>query len=297
MSDLPGGTKPGLASPRRKARPAATLLSDLAPRLLSSLVLAAVALGAAWSGGLWFDAFWFAAAAAVLAEWQILVDRAHAMAAIVVGIAALAFAAFLTIRGGLVGALACVIAGGAAASGLAGTGRRWWAGAGVVCAGAMLVALTILRGSDRLGCEAVVWLFAVVWGNDVMAYFGGRLIGGPKLWPRVSPSKTWAGSVVGAVCGAAAGTLWVVVAVTRSVASLWPCFILAVLCAAAAQGGDLFESALKRRFGVKDSSRLIPGHGGVMDRLDGFAAASMLAVLVGVGRNGPAGAAAGLFNW
>ena len=173
------------------------------------------------------------------------------------------------------GALAALVVGAAAVGWLAGPAARIWAGAGALYAGALVVSLGLLRASPTYGLAAILWLFAVVWGADIAAYFAGRLIGGPKLWPSVSPGKTWSGAIVGALAGAALGLLlrgW-----TSRIDRL---FWLGLATAVVSELGDLFESALKRRFGVKDSSRLIPGHGGLMDRLDAFIAASAFAALV-----------------
>jgi phosphatidate cytidylyltransferase len=133
-----------------------------------------------------------------------------------------------------------------------------------------------------------------VWATDVAAYFAGRIIGGPKLWPAISPNKTWSGAVAGAVAATAAG--WAVAAV-GGIEPIAPIFAVGFLLSVAAQFGDLFESALKRRFGVKDASHAIPGHGGLMDRLDGFLAAAVAAALVGVFRGSLDGAAGGFLLW
>src|SRR5262249_34469094 len=126
----------------------------------------------------------------------------------------------------------------------------------------------------------------------IMAYFGGRQIGGPKLWPRVSPAKTWSGFLIGITSGSLLG--WTV----SPHSACGFCMVLLGLAAGAvAQVGDLFESTLKRRFGVKDASGLIPGHGGAMDRLDGFIAASVFVACLGVWRLGTEAAASGLFLW
>ena len=196
------------------------------------------------------------------------------------------FGAFWLIAALLIGAAGAALANGARPP-------RLMAGAGVLYAGAMLVSVCLLRASRPPGgLDAIVWLFAVVWGTDVMAFFGGRLVGGPKLWPRLSPAKTWSGFGIGILCGAAAGLL--AASAANSIAALF-CFGLAT--GAVAQGGDLFESALKRRFGVKDSSGLIPGHGGLMDRLDGFTAAAISTAFVGAARYGIVNMAAGVFQW
>jgi len=140
-----------------------------------------------------------------------------------------------------------------------------------------------VREHPRLGLVAILWMFAVVWLTDIAAYFAGRRFGGPKLWPRVSPKKTWSGFFGGLVAGVAAGGIVVLVAGRFGVAAPVSFAIVVLLSAVASvlsQLGDLGESALKRRFGAKDSGVLIPGHGGVMDRLDGFWAAAALIGLV-----------------
>ena len=162
----------------------------------------------------------------------------------------------------------------------------------MVYAGVLVAASPLLRQSQPFGLLAILWLFAVVWGTDTMAFFGGRLIGGPKLAPRLSPSKTWSGFLVGTVSGALLGLL-----VAPRTDGATGVFAIGLLGGALAQAGDLFESALKRRFGAKDAGSLIPGHGGVMDRLDGFVATSLFAAILGLWRFGPAGAGSGLFRW
>lgn len=271
-------------------------MSDLGPRAASGVVMIAAALGATWAGGHVFNLFWIAAAFAVHWEWQRLAGGPNMMKRLVAGGAALALAAPLAHEGSPDTAIGLI----AIASGLVmwlTPGRdRAFAAVGVLYAGALVVSTTFLRGSSLAdGRDAILWLFAVVWGTDIMAYFGGRFIGGPKLWPRVSPSKTWSGFLVGVTSGALAGVL--VVSLVRPQTELLPLFLLGWLAGAVAQGGDLLESSIKRWRGVKDSSHLIPGHGGVMDRVDGFVAAAALAALVGGLRAGLAAPAVGIFFW
>ncbi len=172
--------------------------------------------------------------------------------------------------------------------------RLIWIFAGICYAGIILLAPVSLRGDPRYGLSAIVFIFALVWATDIVAYFVGRAIGGPKLAPAISPNKTWSGAF-----GGTAGAL-VVAAVTAHYvqgSSMGALMIVAFALSVVSQIGDLGESALKRRFGVKDTSQLIPGHGGVMDRLDGFWAASLLALIIGVARAGFDAPARGLLLW
>jgi phosphatidate cytidylyltransferase len=253
--------------------------------------------GALWSaqvGGSFFSIFWFAASVAVLWEWQRLVGGKRLVSRCFVGVLALGLAVML-VRVDLSGAFAALLVAAAASAALAGTGARTWAAGGLVYAGLLILAVISLRFSFPFGDRAIVWLFATVWSTDVLAYFGGRIIGGPKLWPRVSPSKTWSGTITGLAAGAALGT-FVALRHLESPHALVPVLLLSVAAAALSQAGDAFESGIKRRFGVKDTSRLIPGHGGLMDRLDGFIAAAIFAFLIGLVRGLPS-VAGGLFYW
>ena len=153
----------------------------------------------------------------------------------------------------------------------------------------------LLRRDPTLGLTALLFLFAIVWITDIFAYLVGRTVGGPLLWPRVSPNKTWSGAVGGLAGGVAAGTAGRLCERWNRPAggvALWHwCF------RSLRKAGDLFESAVKRRFGAKDASQLIPGHGGVMDRLDGFLVAALAALLIGILRQGTAAPARGLLVW
>lgn len=169
-----------------------------------------------------------------------------------------------------------------------------WIVAGILYAGIMLAAPLLLRGDIEFGLHAILLLFAVVWTTDILGYFAGRAFGGPKLWPAISPKKTWSGAIGGTL-----GAIVVAVIVARllgpfnagAIAAV--AFVLSVM----AQLGDLFESWIKRKFGAKDAGHLIPGHGGVMDRLDGFWAAAFAGCLLGLLRGGFEGAARGLLIW
>ncbi len=270
-------------------------LADLLPRVLSSLVLMSAALLSVWLGGPAFIVIWIVGASAVGYEWQHLIGADRQGLRLVLALVAVAVAATITAQQGIVAAVAFLALVGTLAALVAGDGRRLWAFAGIAYAGALVVAVVALHAAPGYGARAIVWLYATVWGTDVFAYFGGRLIGGPKLWPKVSPSKTWSGSlsgvVAGAVFGAVIGARWI-----GDPLPLLPIFLLGLVTAMVAQAGDVFESCIKRHYGVKDSSVLIPGHGGFMDRLDGFVAAAAFATLVGACRDMPS-IAEGLFVW
>jgi phosphatidate cytidylyltransferase len=141
----------------------------------------------------------------------------------------------------------------------------------------------LVREHPNLGLSGLLWMFAVVWATDIVAYFTGRSLGGPKLWPRVSPKKTWSGFLGGVTAAAIAGFLvaWSVQRLgVMPPFSLRNVIMLSIVASVASQLGDLGESALKRHCDVKDSSHLIPGHGGVMDRLDGFWAVALILGMV-----------------
>jgi len=135
-----------------------------------------------------------------------------------------------------------------------------------------------LRDLPGVGLALILWSFAVVWLTDIAAYFTGRKLGGPKLMPAVSPKKTWSGAIGGAVAGMIGGYLvWRLVPALQGMTAAGPVVAASLAGSIVSQAGDLFESALKRRFDTKDSSKLIPGHGGFLDRLDGYWAVLVLA--------------------
>lgn len=266
---------------------------DLWPRVAAAVAMGSVALAATWIGGFLFAAFWWLASIVVLWEWQRLVGGERLIVArVVAGAVALALAALSALHDSIAGVVAALILGAAAVGWIAGGRQGIWAAAGVLYAGALVASVGLLRVSPSFGMASILWLFAVVWGADIAAYFAGRLIGGPRLWPRVSPGKTWAGAIVGAFAGAVLGLM--LGAWTNRLAAL---FWLGLATAIVSELGDLFESALKRRFGVKDSSGLIPGHGGLMDRLDAFTSASFFAAVVAILHPKGDYIASGLFQW
>lgn len=269
-------------------------------RVASALVLAPLAIIVVLLGGWPFVLVWCLAAMIVYWEWTAEIVKAPRSAE-VAGVGVLAVAGLLGASGFPSMALLVIAVGAGALAALGGT-RRLWCGAGLLYAGLVLAGPMLLRRDlhPDFGVLALFYLFAVVWATDILALFAGRRIGGPKLAPAISPKKTWSGAIAGALGGVAAGAA--VAAVGSNLLNLPKTNILAatglaLLLSVVAQGGDLFESAVKRRFGVKDSGRIIPGHGGLMDRLDGFLAAAGAAALLGVSRGGLDGAASGLLAW
>ena len=252
---------------------------DLVRRAVSAVVLIPLAVGAIWIGMPVFHIVVAAVGGLAAWEWRRLCGPMPIGTAALLLLTVPATIAVAALAGPAI-ALGGVAGLAVAAYGLARLGaapHAAWASAGVVYLGLPAVAMVMLRMVPE-GRFMVLWLFIVVWATDTGAYVAGRLIGGPKLAPALSPNKTQAGLAGGVVLAAAIGAAmgWTLGA-TPSVLPL----VAAVVLALVAQGGDLFESAVKRRFGAKDAGRLIPGHGGVLDRVDGLiGAATALAIIV-----------------
>lgn len=283
--------------------------SDLAVRAVAGALMVALALAAVWWGGFPFWLLIMLAALVMLLEWSGLVAAprrstgvAVFMLLVLLGLGGLAAGSLFQWLGGY-----AVLTAGDAELPVSGMHRLLFSldahalrlvpmlicagallttlltfhsrlGVGVIYAGLPAFALLYLRYTPTNGVALILWTFAVVWATDTGAYFAGRAIGGPKLAPRISPNKTWAGLIGGVLAATVAGAL--IAAVFRLPALL---LVLGGAMAVLAQIGDLFESWMKREAGVKDSGDLLPGHGGVLDRLDGLVpvAAAML-VLVAV---------------
>jgi phosphatidate cytidylyltransferase len=268
--------------------------NNLLLRVISAMVLAPLALVAAYIGGWPFALFWGIAALVVLWEWMTMVVGPNFRLLLLSSAAAIAVADFLAWLGRPVTALFMIGLGAIAGAVFAPRERRLWVLAGTGYAGGMALAPVFLRADADFGFVAILLLFAIVWTTDVVAYFAGRAFGGPKLWPAVSPKKTWSGAICGTV-GAIAIALFVAAQFGSfdRIAIIGVALLLSVL----AQTGDLFESWVKRRFDAKDSSHIIPGHGGAMDRLDGFWAAAVAGCVVGLLRGGFDEPARGVLIW
>jgi phosphatidate cytidylyltransferase len=268
--------------------------SELALRVCSALVLVPLALATAYLGGWPFAIFWGVAAMGVLWEWTSLVAGTDRRFVLMTGAASLALALALVVSGLPLAAVIVLAISTLAAASLAPAERRLWIAGGIPYAGALGLAPIVLRSDREDGFLAVIFLFAVVWTTDIAAYFIGRAAGGPKLVPQVSPKKTWSGAIGGTL---AAVVVALALAKTAALAGWFAIAMLAIVLSVFAQAGDVFESFLKRRFGAKDSSHLIPGHGGLMDRLDGFVTASVVATAIGLARGGFEAPGRGLLVW
>ncbi len=251
---------------------------DLLPRLISGLVMAAVALALTWWGVWPFAVLVLAVGLIVTWEWGHMVrGSSFDLILAIHGLAVIA-AVWLTLMGMVALALVALVVASvlAALLGFDSLGRA--SAMGVFYAGLPAIALIWLRSSTPHGLPAILFLFAIIWGTDTGAYAAGRLIGGPKLMPRFSPNKTWAGLTGGVLTGVALALAFTLFVPGTRAGWLVP---VATVLALISQIGDLMESALKRWRGVKDASGLIPGHGGFMDRVDGMIVAVVVAALLG----------------
>jgi phosphatidate cytidylyltransferase len=265
------------------------MMPDLRVRLMSGAVLATLALGVDYAGRTPFAILVAALAMVMCWEWGRLVRRHGGDAAMVVHAGAVLLAIALAVVGFAVFACVALIAGAIAVIPLRLGERAHLSAFGVLYVGLPAVALVWIRSDEPYGTVAIIFIFLAVWCTDTGAYLAGRTIGGARLWPAISPNKTWAGLAGGVFAGGVACgvlALWVAGASPLGLAAL------GAILGLAAQMGDLAESALKRRYGVKDVSGLIPGHGGFMDRLDGLVSAATVAGLVAIVLNvaSPAGA-------
>jgi phosphatidate cytidylyltransferase len=268
--------------------------SNLLMRVLAAVVLVPLAVGAAYAGGPYWMALATLGAAGLFIEWQMLVKGAQTAVLGAGAFALVMIAAALNLSRHDVGAAVICIGAGALATGAFTTkDARLWAPTGMVYAGTAQLAAILIRQDSVHGFAALMFVLLIVWLTDILGYFCGRGFGGPKLWVRVSPNKTWAGAI-----GSTVGSL--VLAIVYALAGfgeVLPLAMLGVVLSIIAQLGDLFESAVKRHFGVKDSSHLIPGHGGLLDRLDGLVAAVVAAALIGAVRSGTDAVGHGLLIW
>ncbi len=257
-------------------------------RVLSAMVMTPVAVLAIYYGTPWFEAMVCLAAFLMAREWAHVAAPAAPRTVVLAFCAAATGLTLLGMSALSFPLLALLLAAVALGIGYLGRGRGLasgrWIALGVFVVALPCMTLVWLRGNSADGRMIVLWLMLVVWATDTGAYFVGRIIGGPKLAPRISPNKTWAGLLGGMLAAFGVG---VIVAVFGTGQPLLLGLLSAAL-AVAAQAGDLAESGFKRHFGVKDSGGLIPGHGGILDRVDGLlTTAPLVAALIWLG----------LFTW
>jgi phosphatidate cytidylyltransferase len=265
---------------------------NLLMRVIAALVLAPLALAIAYAGGWLWTALVTLAAIGLYAEWLMIVGASRDTRVVMAGVVTLAISGLGLAIGRIDAAFLALIIGLAGVA-LLSSERRLWTATGFLYAAAAEIASVLVRLDQTKGFAALILVLLVVWVTDIGGYFAGRGIGGPKLWPRVSPKKTWAGSIGGFVVSLVVAGGFAALGLGKT----GPILLLGAALSIASQLGDLFESAVKRRFGVKDSSHIIPGHGGLLDRLDGFVAAIVLAAIFGFLRGGVDGVGRGLMVW
>ena len=285
----PRGALPGDNEQRADARKTPEFLR----RLASAFVLAAIALGAVIASPWTFLVLVIAGGAVLTWEWGRLTRGANFDSVTAIGSAGVAAVALLVTLGrpGLALAALAVTALAIVLASLRHTSLAW-AIAGLAYTALPAWALVWLRADPDLGLAAILFLFAVAWTTDTASYAGGRALGGPTLAPQISPKKTWSGFIVGTLTPALVGYAF---ALLLGGTSAWRLAVISIALALACQMGDLIESAVKRHFGAKDMSQLIPGHGGLFDRIDSLLLASVVAGLIAL-RN-PAHPGAGLLIW
>jgi phosphatidate cytidylyltransferase len=248
--------------------------SDLAPRIVSGIAMLVVGALAVWLGGIVFNLALLGLAG--LMAWEAArMFGATGPNAILVAVGCIGV---LALCSALPGYVVLPLTGAIAIAG-AGQVSRDKPLFGLFLAWILLAsfAMYILRG--QAGLLWVLWLICIVVVSDIAGYFAGKSFGGPKFWPRISPKKTWSGTIAGWIGAGIVGMIFMT-PLSAGISLIW----VSVLVGFAGQMGDIAESAVKRRTGVKDSSDLIPGHGGVLDRFDGMLGASMLVMILWVSR-------------
>lgn len=267
--------------------------SDLGPRLISAVVLIALTATALYIGSYVFAAVVGAVFAGAYREWETMVSRAPLTPAGMALIGLVAVSGVIYPLFGPLGSIAVIALACLVAIAMRGEGVLWRI-FGLVIFGAIIVAALAMRGDTLAGVWAGVYLGTVVWMTDSAAFFTGRQIGGEKLAPEISPSKTWSGALGGLALGTGAGLLvWIV----ATDSPWWIGLVLSAAISVLSQLGDLSESAIKRHFRIKDSGDIIPGHGGLMDRLDSLTFGVLLVLVVGTLHAGYGSVAEGLLYW
>ncbi len=246
----------------------------LRARVVSAVAMISVAVAAIWAGGTVFTLLVVAISAIMAWEWGRMVRGTVADPVLTIHAICQLLACLATLWGAPSLGVLILAFGAIAAASLARDLQPALSAAGVAIIGGAALALVWLRCDPAAGTAAVLFVMICVWATDTFAMIAGKSIGGPQLAPRISPQKTWAGAIGGFVAAALVGAL---IAPWLAGGDALTALIVAGALSVAAQVGDLSESAVKRAFGVKNSSELIPGHGGVLDRMDGLVGAALLA--------------------
>lgn len=286
MSDPVGSKSDNVTSTRRS-------WSDVGPRLVSAAVLIVLTATALYVGSYLFAAVVGAVYGGAYREWETMVSRSPITPMgwaliVLVGISGLLYPLFGVLGSAAPIVLACILAFFMERE------HRVWRLVGIVLFGLLIMSIMVMRGTTDAGIWVGVYLGTVVWMTDSAAFFTGRQIGGEKLAPDISPSKTWSGALGGLALGTGAGLL-VWIWVTDS--PWWIGFLISASISVLGQAGDLSESAVKRFFRIKDSGDIIPGHGGLMDRLDSLTFGVLLVVILGAAHAGFGAVAEGLLHW
>ena len=271
---------------------AAKASSNLFIRVVAALILAPLTIMVVFAGGWLWILLVTAVSVGLFYEWHAIVNakrEPRVFAVGVIGLELIGLALWFGWNG--VAFVTAVIAPTLIA--LLSAEKRYWNVGGFVYAAAALIASVLVRLDPAIGFYALVFPLLIVWVTDIGGYFAGRAFGGPKLAPRISPKKTWAGAIGG-----------LMLSIVIALAAAWlgwgrllPLLVVGILLSIVSQFGDLFESWVKRQFDVKDSSQIIPGHGGLLDRLDGFVAAIVFAAIFGFMRAGLDGVGRGFMMW
>jgi len=256
-------------------------------RIASAVVLAPIALAAVYAGG--WSTVALVAVAGVLAanEWDRLSGGPGLPGTVAIMHAVIVLIASVLAGLGLYAAsIGAMVVGIVAVAGYAAARGRTpvWSGFGILYLILPTIALIWMRGAQT-GVEMLIWLLVIVWATDIAGILAGKAFGGPKLWPRISPNKTWSGALAGVVAAAIVGAI---TAALREKATLGIMIPLSVALSVVSQFGDLAESAVKRYYGVKDTGTLIPGHGGILDRIDGLLLALPAAAAIALLNKGSA---------
>ncbi|MGI9426107.1 MAG: phosphatidate cytidylyltransferase [Hyphomicrobiaceae bacterium] len=253
--------------------------SELVARLLSATVLILISLACLWAGTFPFAVLVAVLGVAMCWEWGCAVRAQSVDSSFVLHAATAVVASLGTVLAGPLIALT-VVAAGSGALAIINLGKSgFWSGIGALYVGLPAIGLVWMRNDVELGAIAVLFILCIVWAHDTFAMMVGRTVGGPRLWPRLTPNKTWSGAIGGLAASVIAG---IVFAQFLATASGWQLAGTGLALGLAGFAGDLVESAFKRVHGLKNASNLIPGHGGVLDRLDGVVAATLLSTLMAI---------------